>query len=156
MSSDDTSTKLAKLMQTLTENTIDTPIDVLKERVATESREEIIKKLNAMYTEMVKLQYRLREYATVEWYDTLDDRRKSLHGVFEQNREFFKKGSGEKNWLFLSELKPEKIEVERMDSGDQVYYFAYMIDTASMEADLASMRTRELNKCLCVPLFKAQ
>lgn len=153
---DDEKQKLATLMETLTVNAIETPIDVLRERVADEPREEIVKKLNAMYTEMVKLQYRLREYATVEWYDSLDDRRKNLHDVFEQNRDFFKKGADKKNWLFLTDIEPKHVKVEKIDHADKTYYFTFMEDTQSMEATIAKMRTREVNKCLCVPLFKAQ
>jgi hypothetical protein len=147
--------KLADLMRVLTENAIDTPINVLKEKIALEPREEVETKLNAIYSEMIKLQYRLREYATVEWYDTLDDRRKKLHGVFEVNRDFFKTGSKGKNWLFLTDTAPKRITTETMTDGDVDYFFMFFEDTSAMEDTLAKMRTREVNKCLCVPLFKA-
>lgn len=147
--------KLAELMEKLTVSAIETPIDVLKERVSETPRQEIVDRLNALYSEMIKLQYRLREYATVEWYDTLDDRRKHLHDVFEKNREFFKEGSGGKNWLFLSDVKPKHLTTETLDDEGEVY-FTFFNDNETMNKALDNMRTREVNKCLCTPLFNVE
>lgn len=150
----DEKTKLANLMEKLTVQAIETPIEVLKERISDMPREDVVAKLNAMYSEMVKLQYRLREYATVEWYDTLDDRRKGLHNLFEKNREFFKGGSEGKNWLFISDVKPKHLSTEVFTDDGPDYYFTFFADTDAMNKTLDKMRTREVNKCLCTPLFK--
>lgn len=154
--SQDEKAKLAQLMQTLTVNAIETPIRVMKEKIASESRQEVVNKLNALYTEVIKLQYRLREYATVEWYDTLDERRRRLHDVFEENRDFFKDGSKGKNWLFLTDVSPQRIKVDTMEHDGHEYFFAFFGETAQLETSLNGMRTREANKCLCVPLFHVE
>jgi hypothetical protein len=146
--------KLAALMEKLTVDTIETPIEVLKERIVVMPRQDVVDNLNALYSEMVKLQYRLREYAIVEWYDALDDRRKILHNIFEKNRDFFKNESGGKNWLFIADVKPKSIHTEVVKDGNIDYYFTYFVDNDEMKVMLDKMRTREVNKCLCTPLFK--
>lgn len=147
--------KLAGLMEKLTICAIETPIDILKDRIVKVPRQEIVDKLNALYSEIIKLQYCLREYAIVEWYNTLDDRRKRLHDIFEKNRDFFKQSSEGKNWLFLSDINSKDLSTKIFDdkNSENEVYFTFFEDNETMKKALDNMRTSEVNKCLCTPLF---
>lgn len=144
--------KLTELMEKLTRNTIDTPIDVIKERIAKTPRADVVKELNATYTQLMRLQYNLREYAIVEWFNTLDSRRQELHYLFEKNREFFKCKANGSNWLYLSDVECGGIDTEIFE---EARHFAFFKDSDDMKVSMDKLKSRECLKCLCVPIFKA-
>ena len=152
-----------QLVNKVVNEVIETPIAVLKERVKTTPREQVIEKIQAVTAELIKLQYTLREYSMVEWYDKeLDDRRKHLHDVYERNREFFKAGANGDNWLAICNPSKSPANVNCFEeflggeSDDQgPYYFAFFKDAESLNKVIDDMRRRDTNKLLCVPIFKA-
>jgi hypothetical protein len=161
--------KVNQIVNHVVNDIIVTPIDVLIERAKTTTRGELIERLNATSAELIKIQYQLRELAVVAWYQEQDALRQHLHHVFERNIEFFKAGSvagtkaGDKydNWLILSTKQSKPInDIEEFIGGkldDQgPYYFTYFKDQETMKPVIDSMRVRDQNKMLCVPLFKAR
>jgi hypothetical protein len=152
-----------RLVNKIVNDVIETPIAELKKRVKETPREKLLERYQALAAEMLKLQYNLREYSIVDWYENeLDDRRKHLHDVFERNREFFKAGAGTDNWLALcNTAKPpanvkgfEKFDGQAVDDQGP-YYFAFFKDQVSLNKVIDDMRRRDTNKLLCVPIFKA-
>lgn len=150
------------LVDIIVNNTIETPIAEIREKCKATPREEVIEKINALKVELVKLQYQLREYSILEWYDNeLDDSRKHLHDVFERNRDFFKAGSRGENWLVLSTNIPahskgfEEFKGSCEEDNQGPYYFMYYTNNGDVAAAIDKMRKRDTNKILCVPLFKA-
>lgn len=154
--------EIKNLVNVIVHNTIETPIATIIERTKEVPEKDIIEKINALKVELVKLQYRLREYAIADWYQNeLDDLRKHLHDVFERNREFFKAGSKGENWLALSTGIPSHTKgFEEFKGSSELdnkgpYYFRYFNDSNQMAVIIDRMRKRDTNKLLCVPLFKA-
>lgn len=152
-----TEQKVSSIVNAVVNDTIDTPIAVLKERYKDVDPEDVVSMLNATISEMIKLQYKLRELSIIEWYDKLDDSRKHLHDVFERNREFFKAGAQSDNWLALSYKSFNGYEqfngLEADDKGP--YHFKYFKNTEEMTDSMDRMRQRDVYKVLCTPLFKA-
>lgn len=154
--------KTRDLVNIVVNNTIETPIAEIRKKCAETTREDLIEKMNAHKMEMIKLQYQLREYSILEWYDNeLDELRKHLHDVFERNRDFFKSGSRGENWLVLSTCNPTHIkgfeEFKGSSEADNQgpYYFKYYADGKEVAVAIDKMRKRDTNKVLVVPLFKA-
>lgn len=156
-----TSAKVSNIVNKVVNEVIETPIAVLKEKVKDTTKEDILERIHAVTSELIRLQYSLREFSIVEWYDNeLDDRRKHLHDVFEQKREFFKAGANGDNWLAITNADKAPANIngfEKLEKQDDQgpYYFAYFKDTDALNVALTKMRTRDKNKLLCVPLFKA-
>ena len=157
-------TKVNKLVNKVVNEVIETPIAVLKEKIKETPREEIVDRIQAMTSELIRLQYSLREYSIVDWYDNeLDDCRKKLHDVFERNRDFFKSGANGDNWLALCGTSKKPVNVKGFEeflgtSGDNngPYWFCYFKDAETLNKAIDMMRKRDTNKLLCVPLFKAE
>lgn len=153
-----------ELVNKIVRDVIETPIAVLKGKVKETPKSEVIEKFNAITAELLRLQYTLREYSIVEWYENeLDDRRKHLHDVFERNREFFKAGAGGDNWLAICNTPNPPANVSGFEkflgtaADDQgPYYFAYFKDQEALNKVLDNMRKRDTNKLLCVPIFKSK
>jgi hypothetical protein len=163
MSRNNKTKKVNNLVNKVVNEAIETPIAILKERIKETPKEQLVEKIQATTTELIKLQYNLREYSIVEWYENeLDDRRKHLHDVFERNREFFKAGANGDNWLAIcnSTKTPANVkgfeEFNGTDADNQgPYWFAYFKDPTSLNRVIDSMRKRDTNKLLCVPLFRS-
>lgn len=151
------SQKVSSIVNAVVNDAIETPMSVLIERTEKCSKDEILERYRATMSEMIKLQYRLREYSIVDWYkNELDDLRRNLHDVFEKNRDFFKAGSKGDNWLLLSNVNIERVnELEEFNDGENVYYFAYFSTQDKVNECIDNMRKKDTYKVLCVPLFKS-
>ena len=162
-SSADGPSKVNQLVNRVVNQVIETPIAVLQEKVKETPKEEIIERIQAVTAELIKLQYTLREYSIVEWYEKeLDERRKHLHDVFERNRDFFKAGADGDNWLAICNTAKAPVNVKGFEkflgteADDQgPYWFAYFKDQEDLNKVIDDMRRRDTNKLLCVPIYKA-
>ena len=160
----DSTTKVNQLVNKVVNDVIETPIAVLKERIKETSKDEIVQRIQAVTAELIRLQYSLREYSIVEWYDNgLDDRRKGLHDVFERNREFFKSGADGDNWLALcgtpkppANIKGFEEFLGREEDDQGPYWFCYFKDAETLNRAIDKMRRRDTGKLLCVPIYKAE
>ena len=67
MSRNNKTKKVNNLVNKVVNEAIETPIAILKERIKETPKEQLVEKIQATTTELIKLQYNLREYSIVEW-----------------------------------------------------------------------------------------
>lgn len=150
---------MAELTEKVVRDTIETPIKVLIQQVKEQSKEELIEEMNALAAEMIKLQYKLRTYSVVEWYNTLDDLRKHLHDVFEENRDFFKACSKGDNWMCISTVKipvDDPVEFNGKEGDTRgPYYIGFFKSQEEMNKCIDKMEDSDTEYILCLPIFKS-
>jgi glutamine phosphoribosylpyrophosphate amidotransferase len=156
-----TQQKITDIVNIVVNDTIETPIAVLQARCAIESREVLTERLHASVSEVIKLQYQLREMSIVDWYEGQDPLRQHLHQVFERHREFFKAGSNGDNWLAIATKQSKEYNGFEQFNGmvedtEGPYSFMYFQTTDDMVAVIDKMRLRDTNKLLCTPLYKSK
>lgn len=123
---------------------VEAPIDVLLARCASMPKEDVIQQMQRASRELLVLQYRLREHALVEWFQSMDEDRKRLHRMFEDVRPELKRESNGRNWVILS-LEQALPEQENLND----LWYAFDGDTDSMLARIDAVQ----DKVLCEPLF---
>lgn len=138
---------------------IDTPIhtkvsDIRKKR-DTMSKEKLVERIQAVTTELVKLQYTMREYSVLDWYDKLGDRQKVLHDYFEHHVEEFKKMAQPKhyNWIVLSdrEIEPYKHIKDIQKYND--FWIGFVSNIKHVEKATKEYSELRLNGMMFTPLF---
>lgn len=145
-----------KLANYIVDTPIYTKVDDIRKKTIDMPREKLIERIQATTTELVKLQYTMREYSILEWFDSLNDRQKALHMFFEQHAERFKKESNDKNWLVLSDHDFEVVEnitiKGRFDDNTDIWY-GFIDNASDVEAISEEYYEMKLDGMLYTPLF---
>lgn len=140
---------------------VDTPIhtkisDIRKKRDDM-TKEKLVQRIQAVTTELVKLQYTMREYSVLEWYDKLGDRQKVLHDTFEHHVEEFKKmaqqGDQKFNWIVLSdrEFVPTK-HIKNYQTFNDIW-IGFIANMKKVEKTTKEYSTQKLEGMMFTPLF---
>lgn len=144
----------------LAKHVIDIPImtkmATLKEMATHTPKESVVNKIQAVTTELVMLQYKLREYAVLEWYENkLNDRQKELHNFFEKHIEPLKLKAQHDNWVVLSDHKfkvtPYITNTDQY-SGNSIWY-GFINNIKNVDNTTKEFNDTNLEGMLFVPLF---
>lgn len=136
-----------------------TKIADIEKKVATMSKEKLIQRIQATTTELVKLQYLMREYSVLDWYYSIGDRQKVLHGFFEENIDVIKKGAGSLyNWVVLSDnelTQDDRIIGSTKFDKDTDVWIGYLTSDVEVQqvVDRFSSENVDVNGILFTPLF---
>lgn len=145
----------------LTNYIVDTPvhtkIEDIKKKMSDLTIDKLVERIKATTSELVKLQYMMREYSVLQWYEKLGERQKKLHGVFENNVESIKALVGEKyNWVVLSDTEIEVTEkirnVSKFDDGGNVW-IGFLETSNDVEEAIKTSVDDKLEGMLFTPIF---
>jgi hypothetical protein len=136
---------------------IHTKINDIRQKVTDMPKEKLVERIQATTTELVKLQYMMREYSVLEWYEKLGDRQKDLHDFFEKHVGDIKAQAGSNyNWVVLSdkEFKSEKHikEIKRFDEDIDVWV-GFLTTSKKVEKATKDYSDLKLQGMLFTPLF---
>lgn len=136
---------------------IHTKIADIEKKMSELPKEKLVERIQATTTELVKLQYMMREYSVYEWYEKLGEKQKELHDFFENRASDIKNTVDKKyNWVVLSDREIESsvnIKDIKKYSKDDDIWIGFLTNSKKVEKAVKEFTELRLKGMLFVPLF---
>lgn len=145
-----------ELVNYIIDTPIHTKIEDIRKKTVNMPKEKLVERIQATTTELVKLQYQMREYSVLEWYETLGTRQKKLHNFFEEHVDELKKQSDGNNWVVLcdKEFEPSKIiKGFKKFNDDTDVWIGFIPNAKKVEKVTKEYSKLRLEGMLYTPLF---
>mgnify|MGYP000509168170 CR=1 FL=1 len=143
-----------KITQQIIDCPVTTTIADIRKMMEKHSKESIVDRIKATTAELLLLQYRMREYAILEWYDSLSERQQKIHMFYEKHYEEFKKRAGNNNWVMLVDNIDtiENVSVSKFDDNVDMW-ICYVHDNDAVETIAATIGDIKHEGVMFCPMF---
>jgi hypothetical protein len=145
----------SELVHLISDTPILTKIADLEKMAIELPKNKLVEKIQAVTTELILLQFKMREHLILDWYTKLNDRQKLLHLFFEEKIDSIKRNAKSNNWVVISDCWFESDSiVENIDKYNDYDIWVGFIDTSdNVEKATCEYHNDELDGMLFIPLF---
>jgi hypothetical protein len=145
----------SELIQHITDTPIMTKIADLEKMAIELPKNKLVEKIQAVTTELILLQFKMREHAVLDWYTKLNDRQKLLHLFFEENIDSMKLKANSDNWVVISDtwFESENIVKNIEKYNDHEIWVGFIDTSDNVEKATCEYHNDELDCMLFSPLF---
>lgn len=140
------------IVDDITKKPIQAKITDIRKNIESFPKEKLVERINKVTMELTMLQYRLREYATYEWYQKLNDLQKAMHDFYEEHYDEIKLFSRGNNWVVISDREITESSVLNKRDMDG-FWFAYIPTMENVKSLIKEYTDDELEHLLFSPIF---